>query len=220
MSFTFSFFSLSKVGFFFPHHTRTLAANTLPGASARHLFPTHAHLAANTLPEAFTRQMPTLRRYSSRCRTAATVEEANDAADEEEGTAAAAEWDDGDEPVLLRGVGNAPVEAATKKAERMGKKRERKRARRGKRKPRKMVLSRRKTVESTPSWSRRPRFSDFFSSSFSEEEKTGSFFRNNKGTRDNCKMMERARSESPLRTEVDTRETFKASERIGKCWWV
>ena len=71
-----------------------------------------------------------MRRYSSRCRTAATVEEeANDAADEEEGTAAAAEWDDGDEPVLLRGVGNAPVEAATKKAERMGKKRERKRAR-------------------------------------------------------------------------------------------
>ena len=58
-------------------------------------------------------------------------EEANDAevgALEEEGTAAAADWDGDDEPGLLRGVGVAPADAV-KMAKRMGRERERERER-------------------------------------------------------------------------------------------
>ena len=96
------------------------------------------------MPDAFTKQIPTLRRYSCTCRTA-TVEEGRagcwetlpegeeeagsvDGDEEgsvvdvafEEGTAAAADWGDGVEPVLLLGVGAAPAEAVAKTAERMG----------------------------------------------------------------------------------------------------
>ena len=114
---------------FFPHHQKHTT-----------------HLAAKTLPEALTKQIPTLRRYSCTCRTATTVEEGGagcrgeeeeeeeeasgvDGDDDatllvadvafEEGTAAAADWGDGEELVLLRGVGDAPAEAAAKTAERM-----------------------------------------------------------------------------------------------------
>lgn len=133
------------------------------------LHPTH--LAANTFPDAFTRHIPTLRRYSCTCRTATDEEGGGaaaslreeeeeelgsvdgdddegsvaDVAFEEEGTAAAADWGDGVDPVLLLGVGAAPAEAAAKTAERMGG-RERERARQKKRKQKntKMVLFERK----------------------------------------------------------------------------
>lgn len=135
------------------------------------LHPTH--LAANTFPDAFTRQIPTLRRYSCTCRTATDEEGGGaaaslreeeeeeelgsvdgdddeegsvaDVAFEEEGTAAAADWGDGVEPVLLLGVGAAPAEAAAKTAERMGVQSEREREKKkGKEKNPKMVLFERK----------------------------------------------------------------------------